>query len=115
MFFCDSADDSMAIMMAFSCPQVEVVGLTTVFGNAATEDATRNALLLVCGFFFFFLLETILILIWMMMDIIDSGKFCVFFYCLWNMFLIVFLICKKDSVRLQAVKIFLLQREALSH
>ena len=59
-------DDSMAIMMAFRCPEVEVVGLTTVFGNAQTEDATRNALLL-------------------------------------------------DSVRLQAVKIFLLQREALSH
>ncbi|GAU16063.1 hypothetical protein TSUD_339340 [Trifolium subterraneum] len=39
-------DDSMAILMAFRCPEVEVVGLTTVFGNAATEDSTRNALLL---------------------------------------------------------------------
>ncbi|CAJ2632381.1 uridine nucleosidase 1-like protein [Trifolium pratense] len=37
-------DDSMAILMAFRCPEVEVVGLTTVFGNAATEDSTRNAL-----------------------------------------------------------------------
>lgn len=39
-------DDSMAILMAFHCPEVEVIGLTTVFGNAQTEDATRNALLL---------------------------------------------------------------------
>jgi uridine nucleosidase len=54
-FFCDFADDSMAILMAFRCPEVEVVGLTTVFGNAATEDSTRNALLLVCIFCFFFL------------------------------------------------------------
>lgn len=49
MQFCDSADDSMAILMAFHCPEVEVLGLTSVFGNAATEDATRNALLLVCA------------------------------------------------------------------
>ncbi|XP_057438145.1 uridine nucleosidase 1 [Lotus japonicus] len=39
-------DDSMAIMMAFQTPEVDVLGLTSVFGNAATEDATRNALLL---------------------------------------------------------------------
>ena len=39
-------DDSMAIMMAFQCPEVEVIGFTTIFGNVATEDATRNALLL---------------------------------------------------------------------
>lgn len=39
-------DDSMAIMMAFQTPEVEVVGLTTIFGNVSTEDATRNALLL---------------------------------------------------------------------
>lgn len=39
-------DDSMAILMAFQTPEVEVLGLTTVFGNVATEDATRNALLL---------------------------------------------------------------------
>ncbi|MED6161599.1 Uridine nucleosidase 1 [Stylosanthes scabra] len=39
-------DDSMAIMMAFQCPQVEVLGFTTTFGNVATKDATQNALLL---------------------------------------------------------------------
>ncbi|OIW21028.1 hypothetical protein TanjilG_27658 [Lupinus angustifolius] len=39
-------DDSMAIMMAFRSPEVEILGLTTIFGNAATEDATRNALVL---------------------------------------------------------------------
>ncbi|XP_028126873.1 uridine nucleosidase 1-like isoform X1 [Camellia sinensis] len=39
-------DDSMAIFMAFQSPQLEVLGLTTIFGNVTTEDATRNALLL---------------------------------------------------------------------
>ncbi|CAL5334561.1 unnamed protein product [Camellia sinensis] len=38
-------DDSMAIFMAFQSPQLEVLGLTTIFGNVTTEDATRNALL----------------------------------------------------------------------
>lgn len=37
----------MAILMAFQTRDVEVLGLTTIFGNVATEDATRNALLLV--------------------------------------------------------------------
>ncbi|KAL4337293.1 hypothetical protein AHAS_Ahas12G0095700 [Arachis hypogaea] len=60
------ADDGMAIMMPFQCPEVEVLGFTTIFGNVATTDATQNALLL-------------------------------------------------DSVRSQAVKIFLLQRVPLSH
>ncbi|KAG6508638.1 probable uridine nucleosidase 1 [Zingiber officinale] len=39
-------DDSMAILMALQYPEIEVVGLTTIFGNASTKDATRNALLL---------------------------------------------------------------------
>nr|KJB36384.1 hypothetical protein B456_006G156300 [Gossypium raimondii] len=39
-------DDSMAILMAFQNPEVDILGLTTVFGNVRTEDATRNALLL---------------------------------------------------------------------
>ncbi|KAI5664785.1 hypothetical protein M9H77_24108 [Catharanthus roseus] len=39
-------DDSMAILMAFQTPELEVIGLTTVFGNVATEDATQNALIL---------------------------------------------------------------------
>eukprot|EP00262_Sarcandra_glabra_P006061 TRINITY_DN180_c3_g1_i2.p1 TRINITY_DN180_c3_g1~~TRINITY_DN180_c3_g1_i2.p1 ORF type:complete len:325 (+),score=61.83 TRINITY_DN180_c3_g1_i2:236-1210(+) len=39
-------DDSMAILMAFQTPKLEVLGLTTIFGNVSTEDATRNALLL---------------------------------------------------------------------
>lgn len=41
------ADDSMTILMAFQKSEIEVLGLTTVFGNVSTEDATRNALLLV--------------------------------------------------------------------
>ncbi|KAK9156708.1 hypothetical protein Scep_003282 [Stephania cephalantha] len=39
-------DDSMAIFMAFQSPEIEVIGLTTIFGNVATKDATHNALLL---------------------------------------------------------------------
>lgn len=39
-------DDAMAILMAFAHPGLEVVGLTTVFGNVHVEVATRNALLL---------------------------------------------------------------------
>ncbi|KAL7261757.1 hypothetical protein ACSBR1_000215 [Camellia fascicularis] len=43
---CFDPDDSMAIFMAFQSPQLEVLGLTTIFGNVTTEDATRNVLLL---------------------------------------------------------------------
>lgn len=42
-------DDSMAILMAFQTQEVEIIGLTTIFGNVMIEDASRNALLLVCG------------------------------------------------------------------
>ena len=38
------ADDSMAILAAFNSPEVEVIGLTTIYGNVPTEMATRNAL-----------------------------------------------------------------------
>ncbi|XP_078158549.1 uridine-ribohydrolase 1 [Carex rostrata] len=39
-------DDSMAILMAFKASEIEVIGLTTIFGNVSTKGATRNALLL---------------------------------------------------------------------
>ncbi|KAL2487204.1 Uridine nucleosidase 1 [Abeliophyllum distichum] len=39
-------DDSLAILMAFQSQDLEILGLTTIFGNVSTEDATRNALLL---------------------------------------------------------------------
>ncbi|GBG66234.1 hypothetical protein CBR_g57837 [Chara braunii] len=39
-------DDAMAIMLAFQSPELEVVGLTTTFGNVPTAMATRNALCL---------------------------------------------------------------------
>ncbi|KAL6593104.1 hypothetical protein ACP70R_049190 [Stipagrostis hirtigluma subsp. patula] len=39
-------DDSVAIMMAFQSPGVQVLGLTTIFGNCTTAYATRNALIL---------------------------------------------------------------------
>jgi inosine-uridine nucleoside N-ribohydrolase len=37
-------DDAMAIFYALSSPELQVVGLTTIFGNATTEIATLNAL-----------------------------------------------------------------------
>ena len=40
-------DDAMAIQMAFAHPGLDVVGLTTIFGNVHVEIATRNALALV--------------------------------------------------------------------
>ena len=41
-------DDAMAILFAFLSPdEVDVVGLTTVFGNSQTEQATENALRIV--------------------------------------------------------------------
>uniref|UniRef100_A0A7N0TH67 Inosine/uridine-preferring nucleoside hydrolase domain-containing protein n=1 Tax=Kalanchoe fedtschenkoi TaxID=63787 RepID=A0A7N0TH67_KALFE len=39
-------DDAMAILMAFQTPDVDILGLTTVFGNVTTKQATNNALLL---------------------------------------------------------------------
>jgi len=42
-----SADDAMAIFLALRSPEVEVIGLTTIFGNVYTTLATRNALHLV--------------------------------------------------------------------
>ena len=39
-------DDAMAIHLAFADPRLEVVGLTSVFGNVWVEQATRNALYL---------------------------------------------------------------------
>ncbi|KAK3122413.1 hypothetical protein QOZ80_8BG0669240 [Eleusine coracana subsp. coracana] len=39
-------DDSMTILMAFQEPSLDIIGLTTIFGNISTEGATRNALLL---------------------------------------------------------------------
>ncbi len=39
-------DDALAIFMALASPKLDVIGLTTVFGNAATDVTTRNALVL---------------------------------------------------------------------
>ena len=39
-------DDAMAIFFAFQSPHIEVVGLTTVFGNVPVEMAAQNALTL---------------------------------------------------------------------
>ncbi|WCJ21802.1 Pyrimidine-specific ribonucleoside hydrolase RihA [Euphorbia peplus] len=37
-------DDAMAIFLALKSPEVEVIGLTTIFGNVYTSLATTNAL-----------------------------------------------------------------------
>ena len=37
-------DDALALMMLLNSPAVEVVGITTVGGNARLADTTRNAL-----------------------------------------------------------------------
>lgn len=37
-------DDAMAILFALAAPELEVVGLTTIFGNVETPLATHNAL-----------------------------------------------------------------------
>ncbi len=37
-------DDAMALLLALSSPEIEIAGLTTVFGNTNIEATTRNAL-----------------------------------------------------------------------
>ena len=39
-------DDALAIFLALASPELEVVGLTTVFGNVSVDLCTRNALAL---------------------------------------------------------------------
>lgn len=39
-------DDAMAILFAEAHPEIDLVGLTTVYGNATIENGTRNALYL---------------------------------------------------------------------
>lgn len=37
-------DDAMAILLALQSPEIDVIGLTTIYGNVYTTLATRNAL-----------------------------------------------------------------------
>ncbi len=37
-------DDAMAIFYALAAPELEVIGLTTIFGNAHVEVCTANAI-----------------------------------------------------------------------
>lgn len=39
-------DDAMAIHLAFAHPDIDLIGLTSIFGNVHVEKATRNALAL---------------------------------------------------------------------
>lgn len=39
-------DDSMAILFAHLCPEIDLIGLTSVFGNASIAQTTRNAVYL---------------------------------------------------------------------
>jgi len=43
-------DDAMALLFLHLHPAVELLGITTVFGNAAIETTTRNALFLCAAF-----------------------------------------------------------------
>lgn len=38
-------DDAMALLFAHASPEIELVGITTTFGNATIDQTTRNALL----------------------------------------------------------------------
>ena len=41
---CDPGhDDAVAILLAVASPKIELLAVTTVFGNCSVEDATRNA------------------------------------------------------------------------
>ncbi|MEO0922813.1 MAG: nucleoside hydrolase [Pseudomonadota bacterium] len=40
-------DDAMAILYAFLDPEIDLIGLTSIFGNVTIDTATRNALRLV--------------------------------------------------------------------
>lgn len=37
-------DDALALFLAIASPEIEIVGVTTAFGNLETSEATRNAL-----------------------------------------------------------------------
>ncbi|MBT6257591.1 MAG: nucleoside hydrolase, partial [Alphaproteobacteria bacterium] len=39
-------DDAMAIHYAFAHEDLDLIGLTTIFGNVFVEQATRNAIVL---------------------------------------------------------------------
>ena len=36
-------DDAMAVLLALASPELELLGITTVFGNSSVEQTTRNA------------------------------------------------------------------------
>lgn len=36
-------DDAMAILFAIASPEIDLLGITTIFGNATIENSTRNA------------------------------------------------------------------------
>ena len=38
-----NADDAMAILTAMNSEEVDIIGLTTIFGNVYTDTATKNA------------------------------------------------------------------------
>ena len=40
-------DDTMAILLAFRSPELDVIGLSAVFGNSTVQNTARNALFLV--------------------------------------------------------------------
>lgn len=43
---CVCLDDAMAILAAFNCEDIEIIGITSLFGNVPVHMATENALIL---------------------------------------------------------------------
>ena len=37
-------DDTLALILAFNCPELEILGISTVAGNVNVEKGTRNVL-----------------------------------------------------------------------
>ena len=52
-------DDAMALFYAIADPAIDLLALTTVFGNVTTAQATRNALFLLKTAILFFFNETL--------------------------------------------------------
>ena len=42
---CDPGiDDAVAILLAKNRPEIDLIGITTIYGNSTIENTTRNAL-----------------------------------------------------------------------
>lgn len=85
MIYCGStiylshSDDAMAIFVALQSPEVQVIGLTTIYGNVYTTLATRNALHLVNLFTFYLRLVLPLLFFFSRTELRISLLLCIWF------------------------------------